>query len=61
MRNQSLGDPEVSVREDWELQVRAYLEMCAPDERADTLARIKRLIAEWEEESGLDTLKHQAN
>lgn len=56
-----LRRPQTEIAEDWEPQVRAYFSMMADEEKAETIARLRQLINEWEEESGLGLLKHQAN
>ena len=61
MKTTSQRKAEVGISEDWELQVRAYLSMMGPEEKADMIARLRRLISEWEEESGLSMLKYQTN
>jgi hypothetical protein len=61
METANLRRPLTELTNDWEPQVRAYFSMMAPEEKADTIARIRRLIMEWEEESGLGMLKVQTN
>jgi hypothetical protein len=47
------GFHEETLADDWEPQVRAYLSMLGPDDKADTMAAMFRVIEAWRIDSGL--------